>query len=212
MFRIDKNNSIFITKGDTAEMDIRIFNKDWHTGREPLFKKPVMFPLLPIVDDEGHAVFDSEGYPIYPVDSEGRPVFPYDIDSEGHMVFPPIPVDSEGEPIVKWPMKPIHMPWKVFRHSWPRWKQIEEVIRPRDLVTFRVKDLNTGEIVLELYNDEFVNTIYFYSEDTEDLEPKQYLYQLSFEPLADADEYEMWETDKEKNTMITGLFEVVEKF
>ena len=54
------------------------------------------------------------------------------------------------------------------------------------------------------------NTIFLDPEDTKDLVPKLYKYQLSYEP----DHYRFEEHPEmlEVNTMITGLFEVIDKF
>lgn len=62
--------------------------------------------------------------------------------------------------------------------------------------------------MLTKINDEFPNTIFLEKADTEELEPKLYLYQLIYEPYhSDLDEEDM-----ERNTVITGLFEVMDKF
>ena len=215
MFRIDKNQSIFITRGDTAELDIRVFNKDWHIKEQPYgVHKHKLWPLLPMVeevkieDSEGihyeyQFVFDSEGYPVYPVDSEGRPIW-YDHRK-------PLPRDSEGNLIID-PSKlfPKEIPFKE-RHKYPRWRQIEEILHKWDRVTLVVTELN-GDIVLEKYNDEFPNTIFLDKEDTKDLDPKLYLYQLSYEPEGYKEMIIEHPEMQEMNTMITGLFEVVDKF
>lgn len=95
-FYIGRNKDVHITAGDTAELDIRLFNKDWHMHREPSpFMKREIYPLLPLIelDSEGNPqfVFDSEGYPIYPVDSEGMPIWvkPERLprDSEGNLII-----------------------------------------------------------------------------------------------------------------------------
>ena len=215
MFRIDRNQSIFITRGDTAELDVRVFNKGWHMKEQPSgvhrFK---FYPLLPMIeevkieDSEGihyeyEFVFDSEGYPVYPVDSEGRPIWydpkmPLPRDSEGKLIIDPSNIFPKELPVIK-------------RFDWPRWRQIEEVLHRWDRVTLTVKDLN-GEVVLEKFNDEFPNTIFLDKEDTIDLDPKVYMYQLSYEPEANRSIVEEHPEMQEMNTMITGLFEIVDKF
>ena len=215
MFRIDANHSIFMTKGDSAELDVRFFNKDWHMKdhKEPIpFKLP---PLKPLKDRDGEVIYsgeiqyDSEGNVI--TDSEGNM-----IDSEGNYIYPVYPVTSEGIPYPPYPwyegitppqdsegrLYPPHWVLPIMRNEHPRWRQIEEIIWPEDVVRFRLKDMASGEVVLEKVNDEFPNTIFFDTPDTEELEPKMYLYQLTLEsPL-----------DEEVNTSITGLFELVDKF
>lgn len=215
MFRIDSNHSIFFTKGDSAEINPRFFNKDWHTRdlKEPRpFKLP---PLLAIRDRDGEVEytsdiqFDSEGNII--TDSEGNM-----IDSEGNYIYPVYPVTSEGIPYPPYPwfdgitppqdsegrLYPPHWMLPVIRNKHPKWSQIEEIIWPEDVVVFRVKDMASGEVVLEKTNNEYPNSIFLDPQDTIDLEPKVYLYQLTLEsPL-----------DEEVNTSITGIFELVDKF
>jgi hypothetical protein len=213
MFRIDSNHSIYLTKGDSAQLDVRFFNKDWHI-REYKEKKVKMPAISPITDIDGNVIYTSD--PIYDsegnlvVDSEGNP-----IDSEGNYIYPVYPVNSEGIPyqpywdaLITPPQDenghiyPPHFFIPIRRHMWPRWRQIEEVIWPEDEVIFTVKDMNSGEVVLEKLNDEFPNTIFLDPEDTKDLQAKNYLYQLTLaSPL-----------DEEVNTSITGIFELVDKF
>ena len=214
MFRIDKNKSIFLTQGDTAIMDVRVFNKNWHMLPEPYsWHRIKIQPLLPIIqevkikDSEGNIyyeyqfMFDSEGIPIYPVDSDGHPIW-YDPTQ-------PLPRDSEGNLIID----PTHIIPKEAefkkRLPYPKWKQIEELIRPKDRVHLVVMDTK-GDVVLEKEND--ICYIEFLQEDTKDLEPKVYLYQLSYEPDYYEEEDIIHPDDREVNTMVTGLFEIVQKF
>ena len=58
-----------------------------------------------------------------------------------------------------------------------------------------------GEPVLEKTNDEYPNTIFLDPEDTQEIEPGLYRYQLTY-----------INTDEEINTTITSFFEVVDKY
>ena len=196
-----------ITAGDSAELDLRLFNKDsiWH--RLPNIHWPKFDKEWPLLDGTGKPLLrltvvqatDSEGKPIWEEDSEGKlvpvmiptavPVYPHDM---------PI-YDSEGREIYGW------FPTPEGLHRWGDWKRPEpkanrlpdrfpfklpsgfhqlqeEIIW--DEIKFVVTDL-VGNTVLEKYNDEYPNSIFLDKEDTINLERGLYLY------------YIIWTTEKD---------------
>ena len=85
MFKLHPNHRIVITQGDSAEMDMRLFNKDSLPRFKPRMPHFEFNGLWPIKDKfTGEHVFNSEG--IMLEDSEGNP-----IDSEGNYIYPEYP-------------------------------------------------------------------------------------------------------------------------
>lgn len=75
----------------------------------------------------------------------------------------------------------------------------EELIEPGDHMILQVVDKD--KLILEKTNDEYPNTIFLDPEDTKNIKPGLYRYQLTY-----------INTDEEINTAITSFFEVVEKY
>lgn len=134
-FRLHPDGRIVITAGDSAELDLRLFNKDsiWH--RLPNIKWPRPKAELPLLDGTGKVLFrtmetqaiDSEGKPIWEEDSEGHQI----LDSEGLPIPVMVPLDvpvyphdmpiydSEGREIYGW------FPTPEGLHRWGDWKRPE---------------------------------------------------------------------------------------
>ena len=181
----------------------------------PNIKWPRPKAELPLLDGTGKVLFrtmetqatDSEGKPIWEEDSEGHQI----LDSEGLPIPVMVPLDvpvyphdmplydSEGREIYGWFITPegLHR-WGDWQRPEPKANRLpdrfpfklpsgfhqlqEEIIW--DEIKFVVTDL-VGNTVLEKYNDEFPNTIFFDKEDTMNLERGLYLY------------YIIWTTEKD---------------
>lgn len=210
MFELHPSYRITITRGDSAELDLRLFNKDsiWHRPlREPFL--PEDRKEFPLLDGKGEVLFkeidvqeiDSEGNPVWDEDSEGNKI-PHYIKNQVPAYPHDMPLyDSEGREIIGWFKTPEGL------HRWGDWQRPD--IRPMNLpnkwpfkypsayhnlqeefiwdeVKIVIEDLE-GNVVLEKANDEYVNTIFFDKEDTIDLEPGLYLYKLIWTSDKDTD-------------------------
>ena len=182
MFHIDRNHKIYITQGDSAEIDMRIFNQD-HEPRFlfPPFHKHYPWPLHQALDSEGNPIFN-DGNPL--LDSEGKEIWPWTYDKDYWK--------DRIHPVFRTFLPPLHSPFR------PRLQ--EELIEWNDQMNLKVVNLK-GEPVLEKTNDEYPNTIFLDPEDTQEIEPGLYRYQLTY-----------INTDEEINTTITSFFEVVDKY